>query len=86
MWRPLDAKALTGYCPNDNEWFAELFRLFVTNPDLFRHLRPKIADLFAAEWPWPAELRPWQEVLADSPRHINAAENKLLVAGKQCAS
>jgi hypothetical protein len=86
VWRALDAKALTGYCPNDNEWFAELFRLFVTDPDLFRNLRPKIADLFFTDWPWPAELRPWQAVLADSPRHINAAQNKLLAAWHKCAS
>lgn len=32
---------LTNYCPNSAEWFAELFRLFVTNPDLLRILRPK---------------------------------------------
>ena len=33
-------KPLTGYCPNDAEWFAEMFRLFVTNPDLLRILKP----------------------------------------------
>lgn len=32
---------LTSYCPDDGEWFAEMFRLFVTNPDLLRVLRPK---------------------------------------------
>lgn len=32
-------KPLTGYCPNDAEWFAEMFRLFVTNPDLLRILK-----------------------------------------------
>lgn len=81
VWRPLDATPLTGYCPNDNEWFAELFRLFVTNPDLFRALRPKVADLFFSDWPHPAEARPWREVL-DSPRQIAAAENKLARARK----
>ena len=77
LWRPLDAVPLTGYCPNDNEWFAELFRLFVTNPDLFRAVRPKICNLFFREWPRLAEHRPWQSVLADSPRHIAAAGNKI---------
>ncbi|TWA73960.1 hypothetical protein FBZ83_12627 [Azospirillum brasilense] len=32
---------LTNYCPDDGEWFAEMFRLFVTNPDLLRGLRPR---------------------------------------------
>lgn len=77
FWRPLDAKPLTSYCPNDNEWFAELFRLFVTNPDLFSALRPKIADLFFGDWPARAEARGWRDVLAASPRHIAAAERKL---------
>lgn len=77
VWRPLDAAALTGYCPNDNEWFAELFRLFVTNPDLFRRVRPKIADLFFNDWGHIAETRSWRVVLAESPRHIAAAQNKI---------
>lgn len=77
LWRPLDAKPLTGYCPNDNEWYAELFRLFCTNPSLFRAVRPAIEDLFLAEWPAEVETRPWRDVLAASPRHIRAAENKI---------
>ncbi len=77
VWRPLDAKPLTGYCPNDNEWFAEMFRLFVTNPDLFKRLRPRVADLFFADWPGVPESREWRDVLIGSPRHIAAAENKL---------
>lgn len=32
---------LTSYCPNDGEWFAEHFRLFVTNAALLEQLRPK---------------------------------------------
>lgn len=82
LWRPLDAAPLTGYCPNDNEWFAELFRLFVTNPDLFRAVRPKICDLFEEDWALDVEKRPWQGVLADSPRHIAAAQNKIKAAGR----
>ncbi len=76
-WRPADPAALTGYCPNNNEWFAELFRLFVTNPDLFRAVRPRIADRFFGEWPVEVETRPWSGVLADSPRHLQAASNKI---------
>lgn len=33
--------ALTGYAPNDAEWFAEIFRLFVTNANLLSILRPR---------------------------------------------
>jgi len=32
---------ITSYCPNDGEWFAEMFRLFVTNPGLLRLMRPR---------------------------------------------
>lgn len=77
LWRPLDAEPLTGYCPNDNEWFAELFRLFVTNPDMFRAVRPGIADLFEKDWPVNVETRQWRDVLAGSERHLKAAENKI---------
>ena len=76
LWRPLAAKGLTTYCPNDNEWFAEWFRLFVTNPDLFRRLSP-VADLFFKEWPHVAEARAWDVVLADSPRHRQASRGRI---------
>lgn len=32
---------ITSYAPNRMEWFAEIFRLFVTNPDLLKKIRPK---------------------------------------------
>jgi hypothetical protein len=77
-WRAETAeKPLTGYCPNDNEWFAELFRLYVTNPDLLRLLRPRVFVLLAERWPRQAEARPWVEVLAGADRQIRAAENKI---------
>ncbi len=75
-WRPEDPTPLTGYCPNDNEWFAELFRLFVTNPDLLLALRPKVHAHMALAWR-SIEVRPWREVLADAPRQLRAAENKV---------
>ena len=57
---------LTGYCPNDWEWFAEIFRLFVTNPDLLRAVRPRtFAEIRAVLK--PVEDRPWREVLANAP-------------------
>lgn len=57
---------LTNYCPNSSEWFAEMFRLFVTNPDLLRILRPLTYNLLLIELD-PVELRPWQKVLANAP-------------------
>lgn len=32
---------ITSYAPDTMEWFAEIFRLFVTNPDLLKRIRPK---------------------------------------------
>lgn len=33
-------KPITSYSPNTQEWFAEIFRLFVTNPLLLERIRP----------------------------------------------
>lgn len=43
-------KPLTSYCDNDGEWFAEMFRLFVTNAALLKALRPKTYDLMVKRW------------------------------------
>jgi hypothetical protein len=81
-WRErTKAPALTGYCPNDNEWFAELFRLYVTNPDLLKALRPSVYALMFERWPRHVDWRPWIQVLADAPeRHVAAARNKVAAA------
>lgn len=68
---------LTGYCPNDAGWFAEIFRLFVTNPDLLSKLRPEtyneLRDRFT-----PATYAPWEEVLTHAPlRIVNQARKKI---------
>lgn len=57
---------LTNYCPNDAEWFAEMFRLFVTNPSLLEQARPKTYRLMRERWR-PAETRRWSEVLWEAP-------------------
>jgi hypothetical protein len=48
IWEASKEKPLTSYLGTDKEthtfymeWFAEHFRLFVTNPDLLRGIRPK---------------------------------------------
>lgn len=58
---------LTNYCPNDGEWFAEICRLFITNPDLLKRLRPKSYDEIISLGIKPCEDRPWEEVLEDAP-------------------
>lgn len=83
MWRDQDPEPLTSYCPNDNEWFAELFRLFVTNPDLLKTLRPVAYYLFARRWPELAERRTWRDLLDESTRHMNAVENKIRALNKK---
>lgn len=68
---------LTNYCPNDAEWFAEMFRLFVTNPDLLRILRPKTYALLRESF-YPITNKDWQTVLRHAPeRTMVAAVNKV---------
>lgn len=78
QWRRQTAEQpITGYAENDNEWFAEIFRLFLTNPDLLSRLRPRMFEKLASRWPAFVEIRTWREVLKDVPRQMQAAENKI---------
>lgn len=43
-------KPITSYSPDTMEWFAEIFRLFVTNPDLLRQIRPKAYAALIADF------------------------------------
>lgn len=87
-WRTeTQEKPLTGYCRDDNEWFAEIFRLYVTNPDLLRLERPKAYALLRAHWE-PVEDRTWDQVLADAPRQLELLRKrhaKVLVVQKDRA-
>lgn len=68
---------LTSYCPDDAEWFAEMFRLFVTNPDLLSKLRPRTHAAFIERWK-PVFEDTWRERLAGAPdRTIASIEKKL---------
>lgn len=76
-WRhATNEEPISGYAPNNNEWFAELFRLYVTNPDLLRVLRPRVYSRMRETWQ-PIEERPWDVVLAAAPRQLAAARNKI---------
>lgn len=72
---------LTSYCPDDGEWFAEMFRLFVTNPDLLHQLRPRtFADLLGMGFV-PVFDDPWYSRLAAAPeRTVQSIVNKLAKA------
>ena len=41
---------ISGYADNDHEWFAEMFRVFVTNPALLKQLRNKTYQLLINDW------------------------------------
>ena len=84
IWiRETEEEAISGYCPNSNEWYAEMFRVFLTNPDLLKILRPKTFAKFFQRWPIHIETRGWEEVLAGSPRHIRAVRNKITALGRK---
>lgn len=76
-WDLTDEKPLTGYAPDPNEWFAEMFRLFVTNPTLLAELRPKTYRLMSERW-LTAEERPWREVLSGAARQIAVLEKRIV--------
>ena len=77
MRRVSGEPATTGYAPNDAEWFAEIFRLWTTNPDLLCRIRPRVAGELDKLYKSP-ETRPWEEVLKDAPqRTVAAAERKV---------
>lgn len=67
---------LTTYCPNDNEWFAEIFRLFITNPDLLRLVRPLTYLKLIERWSILAETRDWESVIPEEI-YIQAAKNRI---------
>jgi hypothetical protein len=56
---------ITSYCPNPAEWFAEIFRLFVTNPDLLCQLRSKAYAILREKWK-PVGSMDWKKVLGDN--------------------
>lgn len=65
---------LTGYCPNDSEWFAEMFRLFVTNPELLKKLRPATHRVLTSKWK-PVVMTDWQEAMGTNvPQRVVVAQ------------
>lgn len=72
-WKIHDAShepPMTGYLGTDAhaptffmEWFAEIFRVFVTNPDLCRRLRPKFYAAMLERGLQPVPGGSWNEAL-----------------------
>lgn len=70
-------KPITSYCPNDAEWFAEMFRVFVTNPDLLRLTRPRTHRELRSSFE-PVFTDTWRDRLRGAPdRTIKAAERHI---------
>lgn len=75
---------LTSYCPDDAEWFAEMFRLFVTNPTLLREIRPRTFEIFSEVWKtFPGD--DWRTNLGEGvPMRVERSlENKVKKEGRR---
>lgn len=73
--------AITTYAPNVQEWFAEIFRLFITNPDLLRLIRPRMHGELSERFT-PVETRPWDEIIT-AERQRNIAASRIATATRQ---
>ncbi|MCG5239547.1 hypothetical protein MCW82_07165 [Azospirillum doebereinerae] len=72
---------LTNYCPDDGEWFAEIFRLFVTNPDLLRGVRPRSYAALIERGLKPLWADDWESLLAGAPDRTIALCRRRIEAG-----
>lgn len=79
IWEASREAPLTGYLGTDKEaptffmeWFAENFRLFVTNPDLSKRLRPKFYSALSKEMQ-PVCLEAWETQLS-----LNGAPSRII--------
>jgi len=76
-------KPITSYAPNRGEWFAEMFRLFQTNPDLLSKIRPKTHKILISNFK-PVIKSSWREILKDAPKRNIARCEKLIIESKLC--
>jgi len=70
------SKPISGYCPNDEEWFAEMFRLFVTNPDLLKSIRPSVYVALRDQGLKPYFRATWKSLLEGAPKRTIAQAAK----------
>lgn len=74
---------ITNYCPDDGEWFAEIFRLFCTNPDLLQAIRPRTYGALSARGLKPVWSDSWRERLTFAPaRTIAQCERRIAEAAR----
>lgn len=74
---------ITNYCPNDAEWFAEIFRVFVTNSDLLKKLRPVTYTILCNHFS-PVVSDEWSAVLYGAPaRNIEQCRKRINAGSKQ---
>lgn len=78
-------KPISGYSPDYGEWFAEMFRLFVTNPDLLKHLRPVTHGLLLEHFT-PVITDAYDVVLANAPQRTQDACKKKVASEKKPAA
>ncbi len=78
MRKATGEEPISGYCDNDWEWFAEMFRVFVTNPALLRQLRPKTYTLMCKDFKPLGDQTDWkQELRTNVPgRVVRSLRNK----------
>jgi hypothetical protein len=74
---------VTSYEPNANESFAEMMKVFITNPDLLRVGRPLRWAFLTLHLRFkPVDDRPWTDVLAAAhPKFVAAAHNWIKQGG-----
>jgi hypothetical protein len=73
---------LTSYCPNNQEWFAEMMRLFTTNHTLLRAIRPATHAQLILLGLKPCETRSWRRVLQGAPARTLAIAERRVAQGK----
>lgn len=72
-------RSITSYDPNPAEWFAEMFRLFVTNHMLLHLIRPKTWDILVQRWK-PVSRDDYLKQLGKvPPRILKSIHNKMKV-------
>lgn len=60
----INESCITSYCPDTKEWFAEQLKLFITNPDLLKLIRPNTYKEFCKYWK-PLDKGTYMEVLSE---------------------
>lgn len=58
-------KSITGFSSSSADWFAEMFRVYATNPNLLRKLRPKTFEVLLKYF--PTSESNWKSRLLGNP-------------------